>query len=180
MIETARQWARGLACGVAMACVLVCTHPLPALGDADVAASRSTLESRRGLLVPVVGTVRAGNERVSMAGLVDVTSTLILDPDFGTAPKLVLAFHFRNVFGTGLTSGREYVIDCQVELIRMKSLKDVVEVSFPIAPVSTHGAVNPLDVAIGTATFTLSFDIDGNLMQPRKGTATAAVHLAGK
>ncbi|MBI2316138.1 MAG: hypothetical protein HYU75_03675, partial [Betaproteobacteria bacterium] len=107
------------------------------------------------LIVPIAGTVEGVGETVALSGRARVIATVVPDPDFGGPTSVLLSIDLLNVAGVGQSSGARYVATGEQKLLRLLSSSDVVEVTFPVAPVGAKGtaSVRPL-----VASFNLSFD----------------------
>lgn len=119
------------------------------------------------LLIPFGGTVDGLPESVSFSGLAQIKSRLVLDPDFGRPPAVVLSIDYHSVSGQGLSTGATYVTSDNNELIRPLVASDVIELTFPFYPNAPGGI---LSARSGLASFSLKFDVrTGNITD---GTVT--------
>jgi hypothetical protein len=119
-------------------------------------------------IIPISGTVNGQPESVSLSGNVQIKSTLVTDPDFGTPPKVILAFSFLNVSGVGLSTGKKYMSSAEDNKIRPLAASDMVEITFPFQNMT----MGMSSARWGLASFTLIFDLTtGGVTQ---GTGTIA------
>src|SRR5437899_368039 len=121
------------------------------------------------IVIPIAGTVGGPPESVSISGNVQIKTTLVLDPDFGNPPAVLLSIDFLpNVTGRGLSTGTNYVAPGEQDLIRPLADALVIEMTFPFFPDTPGGF---LSARSGLASFTLTYD---NLGRVKVGTATVS------
>lgn len=109
------------------------------------------------------GTVHGQPENVFLSGLIQVTRTVVRDPDFGTPPKVLYQIDFSNVTGQGMKTGAKYLTSGNQVLIRPLVATDVVDVTFDFFP--SGGSI--LAARSALASFTFNYNVTA-------GTATGA------
>ncbi|MBI4293855.1 MAG: hypothetical protein HY661_20460 [Betaproteobacteria bacterium] len=114
------------------------------------------------VVVPIAGTVAGAPEDVALSGRARVAITLVTDPDFGGPPRVILAIDLLNVFGEGQSSGAKYAATGEHKVLRLLRREDLVEVTFPVAPVGAKGTelVRP-----ALLSFTLNFDVGNGRLE---------------
>jgi len=117
-------------------------------------------------IVPVSGMVNGSPEGVSFSGNVQIKSTLVLDPDFGTPPRVILDFVFLSVSGTGVSTGTKYTSSVEDNKIRALAGSDMVQITFPFQ----SAGMGMTEARWGLASFTLSFDTTTGAVTQGTGT----------
>ena len=120
----------------------------PASAVVSIASSSTTT-------VPYSGTVHGLPEDVYLSGLVQISTVVVRDPDFGKPPTVIVSIDFSNVTGQGLKTGTAYVAGGNQVLSRPLVNSDVVKVIFPFYPRGTNGTSGARSAL---ASFTLTYD----------------------
>ena len=120
----------------------------PAVAVVSIASSNTTT-------VPYSGTVHGQPEDVYLSGLVQISTVVVRDPDFGKPPTVIVSIDFSNVTGQGLRTGMKYIAGGNQVLIRPLVNSDVVKVIFPFYPRGTNGTSGARSAL---ASFTLTYD----------------------
>lgn len=71
------------------------------------------------------------SEAVIFSGQASISGKVIPDPDFGAPPILEIVIDLSNVSGTGVRSGKTYLVSTQAVLHRPLLAFDSIELSFP-------------------------------------------------
>ena len=121
----------------------------PAVAVVSIASSSTTT-------VSYSGTVHGKPEDVYLSGLVQISTVVVRDPDFGTPPKVVMSIDFSSVTGEGRKTKTKYVVGGNQILIRPLVNPDVVDVILPFYPSGTSGGTGTRSAL---ASFTLNYDI---------------------
>lgn len=103
--------------------------------------------------VPVLGTVFGQPEVVTFLGKAQVETKLVKDPDFGTAPTVMITIDLSTVGGVGVFSRKKYLISGPQIFVRPLASSDFVDFTF-----SFLQGDNVSKVRTGNATFALSFN----------------------
>ena len=118
------------------------------------------------------GTVHGQPENVFLSGLVQITRTVVRDPDFGRPAAVLYEIDFSQVTGHGMKTGQTYVTSGNQVLIRPLVASDVVDVTFNFYP--SGGSIMAARSAL--ASFTFNYNVAAGTAS---GTSTsAAVDLA--
>jgi len=141
----------------------------PALAVVSIASTGTTTIAYGGL---VRGDPVAGAEPVLLVGFVQFQMTVINDPDFGTPPSVQLSIDFSHVGGVGTKTRTRYVTAGEQYLVRPLVALDVVEVTFPILPVTTGGLAGARSAL---ASFTLKYNVSAETFA--SGTASPSVNI---
>lgn len=120
----------------------------PVIAAPSIASSSTTT-------VSYSGTVTGKPEDVYLSGVVQISTVVVRDPDFGKPPKVLVSIDFSNVTGQGLQTGTRYVAGGNQTLTRPFVNPDVVKVIFPFYPRGTNGTVGARSAL---ASFTLNYD----------------------
>jgi len=122
----------------------------------SVSTSSTTSTTATSALVPVTGIVSGSPESVSFSGQVQVNASVVTDPDFGSAPTVVVSFDLSTITGVGSSTKKKYVVTNQEILTRKLTAADSVQMTFPFN-VSGGGIESS---SVGLASFNLSFDVN--------------------
>lgn len=117
--------------------------------------SSTTTTTATSALVMVRGAVIGAPENVNFAGLAQVSTNVVTDPDFGAQPTVVLSIDMSNVAGVGASTGKRYVVSGQETMNRRLNAADLVQVTFPFYP----SGGSPMSSRIGSASFSLGFNV---------------------
>jgi len=143
---------------------------LSATSVAATSTSSTTTTTATAASVLVKGIVSAVPESVSFSGTAQVSTNVVTDPDFGSAPTVVLTVDLSGISGVGSSTGKRYVVSNQEIFTRRLAAADSVQMTFPFTLVSTS-STSP---SVGLASFNLSFDLatmkltgaSGNIASP--------------
>lgn len=127
-----------------------------AVGSSDLAqAQSSSTETLTG----------ASTERVTFSGKAVIKAKVIEDPDFRTAPIVVLSVDMSGISGVGETSRKKYVTTNKTVIQRRLRASDSIAVTFPFWPSGTSATgTGP----VGVMSIALTYDVNN-----RKLTAAA-------
>jgi hypothetical protein len=120
----------------------------PAVAAPVIASSTTTT-------VAYSGTVHGQPEDVYLSGLVQISTVVVSDPDFGQPPRVIVSIDFSNVTGEGLRTRTKYVAGGNQVLTRNLVNPDVIQVIFPFYARGTNGTTGARSAL---ATFTLNYD----------------------
>lgn len=113
-------------------------------------------------VVPLGGTVDGGpgQESVSISGNVQLTCTMVKDPDFKTPASMRHNIDLANVTGVGVKSGALYVVGGDVDIkIRPATGSDTIQITFPLF-LSSAGMMTARQAL---ATFTITTNGSGKV-----------------
>jgi len=133
------------------------TTTLTASSTLATSTSSLTTTTATGATVLVKGIVSGAPESVVFAGLAQLSTDVVTDPDFGSPPIVVLSIDLGGVTGVGALTRTKYVIADEMVLQRTLAAADTVTATFPFHP-SGSSALSP---RLGSASFSLSFDVIG-------------------
>ena len=125
------------------------------VGGESPAGAVVSIASSSTTTIAYSGTVHGLPEDVYLSGLVQISTVVVRDPDFGKPPKVIVTIDFSNVTGQGLRTGTKYVAGGNQVLTRPLVNPDVVDVVFPFYPRGTTGATGARSAR---ASFTLNYD----------------------
>src|SRR5262249_20500062 len=135
-----------------------------------VLATTTAAVAASSVAIPISGTVDGSPESVSVSGLARISSTLVkTDAKFHHSPRVILAFDFRHVSGTGVSTGTRYVARSQDEMLRRLVAADVIELTFPLQPKVAKGLTA---TRAGLASFMLNFDVNTGALTGGSGTVS--------
>jgi hypothetical protein len=123
------------------------------------------------------GTVHGQPEDVYLSGLVQISTVVVRDPDFGKPPKVLVSIDFSNVTGQGLRTGTWYIAGGNQVLTRPLVNGDVVDVVFPFYPRGTTGTAGARSAL---ASFTLNYDTATGATTGASASPTADTSLAAE
>ena len=91
------------------------------------------------LIVPIEGTVHVTGptaDNVPLSGQARLTTTLVTDTTFNSAPGVILTIDILNAHGKGLSTNQQYISSGtdQVYRTRLLATSDVIEITFPFFP----------------------------------------------
>jgi hypothetical protein len=124
-------------------------------GGENPAGAVVSIASSSTTSVSYSGTVHGQPEDVYLSGLVQISTVVVRDPDFGKPPTVIVTIDFSNVTGQGLRTGTRYVAAGNQVLSRPLVNPDVVDVVFPIYP---RGTIGTSGARSALASFTLNYD----------------------
>ena len=124
-------------------------------GSSPARAAVSTTPSAT-TMVSYWGTVDGLPESVFLSGPVQITTTVVRDPDFGKPPSVLLSIDLSNVSGVGVSTGTRYITSGTQNLIRPLVATDVVEMTFPFFPSGAGGAARARSAL---ASFTIKYNV---------------------
>ena len=140
------------------------------LGGGSAAVAVVSIASSSTTAVAYSGTLYGQPEDVYLSGLVQISTVVVRDPDFGKPPKVVLSIDFGNVSGQGLKTGTRYVAGGNQVLTRPLVARDIVDVIFPIYARGTTGAAGARSAK---ASFALTYDTTTGAVTGVSASATA-------
>ena len=144
-------------------------------GGESPAVAVVSIASSNTMTVSYSGTVSGQPEDVYLSGLVQISTVVVRDPDFGTPPKVRVSIDFSNVTGQGLRTGTKYVAGGNQVLIRPLVRSDVVDVVFPFYPSGTTGTTRARSAL---ASFTLTYDTTTGVARGASASTTVNSLLA--
>lgn len=111
-----------------------------------------------------------GTESISFSGQAVLRAVVADDPDFGTAPIVVLTVDLSKVTGVGSMSQKKYVTSNQSIIQRRLRSSDAVRFTFPFWPSGTTGITSS---RVGGAYFSFSFDVNAKTLTGASGSITS-------
>lgn len=111
-----------------------------------------------------------GTESVSFSGDVVLRAVVTEDPDFGTAPIVVLTVDLSQLTGVGLDSGKKYVTKNLSVIQRRLTSSDALQFTFPFWPSGTNGVASS---RAGGASFSLNYDVVTKTLTGASGSITS-------
>lgn len=109
-------------------------------------------------------------ESVSFSGKALIKAKVIEDPDFRTAPIVLLSIDLSGISGVGTLSRTKYVTTNKNLVQRRLRTSDAVKFTFPFWPSGTSAtAAGP----VGAVSFSLSFDVNTRKLTGATGSITS-------
>jgi len=156
-------------------CLVVLSLLVVIVGGKGPAGAVVSIASSSTTAVAYSGTVHGLPEDVYLSGLVQISTVVVRDPDFGRPPTVIVSIDFSNVTGQGLKTGTKYVAGGNQVLTRPLVSTDVVNVIFPFYPRGTTGTTGARSAL---ASFTLNYNTTTGTATGASASPTADTSLA--
>lgn len=153
-------WGQGTS---AIAATTTTTTSVSVSGTVSGGSGTSTLSASD-------STSGGGTESVSFSGQVVLKAVVTDDPDFGTAPIVILTIDLSNVAGVGSTSRKKYVTTNRSIIQRRLTGSDAVQFTFPFWQSGTNAVTSS---RVGGVSFTLSYDVGTKTLSGAAGSITS-------